>query len=87
MEKVSATGRETCNSQIGNCVAKYVKTTTASNMVTNMDVKKGDETVYTSAYDKSGNRYSGGFRNFDAVTAEEREAIVSQVMKDINSII
>ena len=87
MEKVSATGRETYNSQIGDYTAKYVKTTTASNVVVNVEVKKDEETIYTSAYDKSGNRYSGGFKKFDAATAEERVAIVSQVMTDVNSII
>ena len=87
MEKVSATGRELYSSQIGNFVANYVKTTTSSNVVVNVDVKKDDEVIFNAAADKSGNRYSGGFKRFDAVTADERVAIVSQVMKDINSII
>ena len=87
MEKISSTGRETYNSQIGKFVANYTKVTTASNVVINVGVMNGDETVYTSAYDKSNNRYSGGFRKFDAATAEERVAIVTQVMTDINSII
>ena len=87
MEKVSSTGRETYNSQIGNFVAAYTKTTTSSNVVISVDVKKESETVYTSAYDKNGNRYSGGFKKFDSLKAEERVAIVSQVMKDVNSII
>lgn len=87
MEKVSATGRETYNSQIGECVAKYTKTTTASNVVISVEVTRGDESVYTAAYDKSGNRFSGGLKKFDAVTAEERVTIVAQVMEDINSIL
>lgn len=87
MERVSSTGRETYNSQIGDFVANYTKTTTNSNVVINVDVKRDDETVFYAAYDKNGNRYSGGFKRFDAVTADERVAIVSQVMKDINSII
>lgn len=87
MEKVSATGRETYNSQIGECVAKYTKTTTASNVVISVEVARGEEIVYAAAYDKSGNRFSGGMKKFDSVSAEERVAIVSQVMKDVNSII
>lgn len=87
MEKVSATGRELFTSQIGELVANYTKTTTSSNVVINVDVKKGDEVVYNAAADKSGNRFSGGFKRFDAVSAEERVAVVSQVMEDINSII
>ena len=87
MEKVSATGRELYSSQIGNFVANYTKTTTASNVVVNVDVKKDGETVYVSSYDKTGDRCSGSFRAFGSVTASERVDIVSQVMKDINSIL
>lgn len=87
MEKVSSTGRELFESRIGNYTASYTKTTTASNVVINVDVKNGDEVVFNAAVDKSGNRYSGGFKRFDAVSEDERVEIVSQVMKDINSII
>lgn len=87
MEKVSSTGRETYNSQIGECVAKYTKTTTASNVVISVEVTRGDESVYTASYDKLLNRYSGGMKRFDAVSAEERVAIVAQVMEDVNSIL
>lgn len=87
MEKVSATGRETYNSQIGKYVANYTKTTTSVNVVVSVEVKNGEETVLTAAYDKSNNRMSGAFKKFDAVTAEERVAIVSQVLTDVNSII
>ena len=87
MEKVSSTGRELFESRIGNYTANYTKTTTASNVVINVDVKKGEEAVFNAAFDKVGNRYSGGFKRFDAVSADDRVAIVSQVMKDINSII
>lgn len=87
MEKVTSTGRETYNSQIGECVAVYTKIITAANVYINVDVKKDEEVVYTASYDKNGNRCSGSFRQFDAVSGDVRIAIVAQVMKDINSIV
>lgn len=87
MEKVSSTGRETYNSQIGKFSANYTKTTTASNVVVSVDVTNGEEVVYTSIYDKTNNRCTSSFKKFDSVTPEERVTIVSQVMTDINSIV
>ena len=87
MEKVTSTGRETYNSQIGDCLATYTKTITENNVVINVGVTKNGESVYTCGYDQSGNRCNGGFRKFDVVTAEERVSIVTQVMQDLNSIV
>lgn len=87
MEKVFSTGRENYNSQIGKFVANYTKVTTASNLFVSVEVKNGDDVVFTSSYDKSNNRYSGGFKKFDAADPKERVEIVSQVMTDINSIV
>lgn len=87
MEKITSTGRETYNSQIGECVAVYTKITTGTNVYINVDVKKDEEVVFTASYDRNGNRFSSNFRQFDAVGGDVRTAIVTQVMKDINSIV
>lgn len=87
MEKVKSTGRETYNSQIGDCLATYTKTVSDHDVVINVDVTKDGNSVYTCGYNQNGNRCNGGFRKFDAVTDDERVAIVTQVMRDINSIV
>ncbi len=87
MEKVSSTGRETYNSQVGNYVIEYTKTTTPSNVVVSIEVKKGEDVVYTSIYDKSNNRLTSNLKKFDALTADERVEIVSHVMTDLNTIV